>query len=60
MELETNDGKQLITLQEDKHFNNMLKHFHSVAVGKKNKEEEFVQNVNQARLINEIKIISNE
>lgn len=55
IELETNKGKKTITLTADKHFNNMLTHFHRVITGDQDKEQEYKQNINQARLIEEVK-----
>ena len=54
VELETQSGKQIITLNEDKHFNNMLTHFHAVVNNSSDREDEYVQNINQSRLIHEI------
>lgn len=54
-ELETAQGKELIKLPSDNHFNNMLIHFHELVHNKKDRKSEYIQNVNQARLIDEIK-----
>ncbi|MCG3710624.1 Gfo/Idh/MocA family oxidoreductase [Aliarcobacter butzleri] len=59
IEIETNDGKEIVKLPSDNHFRNMLKHFHTQITTKKNIEDEYLQNVNQARLINELKEKSN-
>lgn len=55
IEIETNDGKEIEKLPSDNHFRNMLKHFHTQITTKKNIEDEYLQNVNQARLIKELK-----
>jgi len=54
-ELETKSGKEVVELIEDHHFINMLLHFHGL-VQKKECLVEYEQNVNQARLINELKV----
>ena len=54
IELETQSGKPIITLDKDKHFNNMLTHFHAVVNNGGNREDEYIQNINQSRLIHEI------
>ena len=58
IELETQKGKELITLPADHHFKNMLLNFHNLIHFKKNMEEEYLQNINQARLIYESKLKS--
>lgn len=60
IELETHSGKEIFTLQTDHHFRNMLLYFHQLILHKNNLEAEYNQNVNQARLINELKIKANE
>jgi predicted dehydrogenase len=55
LELETADGKELIKLASDNHFEKMLIHFYDLINGKKSKDGEYLQNINQARLINELK-----
>ena len=59
-EIETANGKKEIKLPTDNHFNNMLIHFYELIENKKDRENEYLQNINQARLINEIKQKSNE
>ena len=59
-EIETANGKEEIKLPTDNHFNNMLIHFYELIENKKDRENEYLQNINQARLINEIKQKSNE
>lgn len=60
IEFETQKGKEQIMLPQDNHFKNMLIHFHELVHNKINLEDEFIQNINQARLINEIKNKANE
>lgn len=60
IELETQSGKETITLPTDHHFRNMLIHFHELIHHKKDLEEEYRQNVNQARLIHELQLKSDE
>ena len=55
IEIETDDGKEIVKLPSDNHFKNMLKHFHTQIITKENIEDEYVQNINQARLIKELK-----
>ncbi len=55
VEIETNEGKEIIKLPSDNHFKNMLKHFHTQILTKENIEDEYIQNINQAKLINELK-----
>lgn len=55
IEIETNDGKEMITLPSDNHFKNMLKHFYTLVILKESIDDEYSQNINQARLINELK-----
>ena len=62
VEIETALGKEIITLDTDNHFNNMLIHFSELIMNKHECEceDEYKQNIHQARLINEIKTRSNE
>lgn len=55
IELETAKGKELITLSSDNHFENMLLHFYRLISNEADKKEEYKQNINQARLLKEIK-----
>jgi len=55
IEIETNDGKESVQLSSDHHFKNMLKHFYTQIITKENIEDEYKQNINQARLIRELK-----
>lgn len=59
--LETNeDGLQEIELEQDNHFKNMLLHFYQLIMGSKDKNEEYIENINQSRLLEEFKIKFNE
>ena len=55
IEIETNDGKESVHLPSDHHFKNMLKYFYTQIITKENIEDEYAQNINQARLIKELK-----
>jgi predicted dehydrogenase len=54
-EIETPEEKQVIKLPSDNHFNNMLTHFYNCIENDYLKEIENNQNLDQARLIEEIK-----
>jgi NDP-hexose-3-ketoreductase len=54
--LESETGKQIISLEEDHHFVNMLKYFHSIIVTGEGMDDEYNQNVNQARLLGELRM----
>ncbi|CAL66999.1 Gfo/Idh/MocA family protein [Christiangramia forsetii] len=59
--LETNkDGMREIELESDNHFRNMLIYFYELVTGIKDKNIEYSQNINQARLLEEFKSKSNE
>lgn len=58
--LESNYGKEIISLPADNHFKKMLMHFHDLIATRKGLEEEYQQNINQARLIEEIRQKANE
>ena len=60
LELETAEGKEILKLSSDNHFENMLIHFHKTINGVEDKQLEYKQNINQARLLNELKIKANE
>jgi NDP-hexose-3-ketoreductase len=53
--IENNSRKETIILNPDHHFKNMLTHFYNLSVTKKDLEQEYVQNINQARLLHELK-----
>ena len=52
--LENRDGIEAIDLPVDNHFLNMLQHFSELINTDKAKEDEYRQNINQARLIQEL------
>lgn len=56
VEIETAEGKEMTTLDADQPFKNMLKYFYSQINSVNRDENEYVQNINQARLIDEVKI----
>ena len=60
IELETQKGMRKIILPADHHFKNMLLHFYKLIISKNGIDDEYKQNINQARLINELKIKANE
>lgn len=53
--IDTEFGREAISLEADNHFQNMLIHFHSLIVTKLGLEEECMQNMHQARLLKELK-----
>lgn len=54
--LETKEnGHQEIALEADNHFKNMLLYFHAAIVGTKDKQNEYTTNINQARLLKELR-----
>lgn len=55
IEIETSEGKEIVKLPSDNHFKNMLKYFYTQILIKEKIENEYYQNINQARLINELK-----
>ena len=56
IDMETMDEKKSIILPADNHFINMLMYFHKIINDSSKFEEEYLQNVNQARLIKELYI----
>jgi len=56
--IETREGEQQIKAKAANHFELMLLHFHELITGDKSSEEEHLQNIDQARLIQEIKNIA--
>ena len=60
IELETKSGKETIKLPADHHFKNMLMHFYELITQQEDLEEEYRQNINQARLIQELIFKANE
>lgn len=60
IELETAKGKEIIKLDSDHHFKNMLLNFYHQIKTKDKVENEYDQNINQARLIKELREKSSE
>lgn len=62
IEIETADGKDVVTMPASNHFTNMLRHFHHLICSQNPGDinKEYVQNINQARLIDEVKQKANE
>lgn len=56
--VETSEGKEIIHLKADHHFKNMLEHVFNLHKGIGDVEEEYQQNIHQARLIEELKNIA--
>jgi dTDP-3,4-didehydro-2,6-dideoxy-alpha-D-glucose 3-reductase len=54
--IETNDSKESIMVEPENHFNKILEHCFELMVGNEKLDEEYVQNINQARLIRELKV----
>ena len=54
------DGFREIELASDNHFKNMLVHFYELVMGNKDKTDEYSQNINQSRLLEEFKLKTNE
>lgn len=57
--VENSKGIEIIKISADNHFINMLKYFFLLITEKKNIEDEYKQNINQARLIKELRKNSN-
>jgi len=53
--LETNNGMEKIFIEPENHFKNMLKYFFKLINGTKRLDEEYIQNLNQARLLKELR-----
>ena len=59
--LETNaNGLEEVELEPDNHFRNMLLYFHKLIMGLEDRNDEYSSNINQARLLEELKMKSNE
>jgi NDP-hexose-3-ketoreductase len=54
----TQNGSEEILLAEDNHFRNMLLHFHDLVRMSKGQNDEYQQNINQARLIEEVRTLA--
>lgn len=55
IKIETKTGIEILPVEPDNHFKNMLQHFYDLCTRKKSLEEEMEQNYHQARLIEEFK-----
>lgn len=55
VEIETSNGKETIKIESDHHFKNLLKYFHKQIVAECIDDNEYAQNINQSRLIEELK-----
>jgi dTDP-3,4-didehydro-2,6-dideoxy-alpha-D-glucose 3-reductase len=53
--LETADGREVIAVEPDNHFKNMLMHMHSLITTGHGLKAEYQQNIDQARLLEEVK-----
>lgn len=60
VEIETREGKEVIELKEDNQFEKMLIHFFKLVTTGKEVEQEYLLNINQARLVEEIHHKANE
>lgn len=58
--VETPEGRVDNIVQPDNHFINMLKHFYDLIIGKISADNEYEMNVNQARLIEDLRQKANE
>jgi len=54
--IETANGKEVIAVEPDNHFRNMLMHLHRLITTGKDLDAEYEQNVVQARLLEEVKL----
>ena len=58
--IEKTTGKKTVILPVDHHFKNMLLHFRQMILKENEQKAEYIQNNNQARLINELRNKANE
>jgi NDP-hexose-3-ketoreductase len=58
--IETDNGIKVLKIKKDNHFKNILKYFYNQIISKEFIEEEYKQNINQARLVKELKVKANE
>lgn len=59
IEWEHGSGKETISVEPDNHFQRMLEHFHKLIADPSLAESEYRQNISQATLIEEYKMIAN-
>ncbi len=57
--LETGEGKEIIAVEPDHHFRNMLKHFYSLLTSGSGLKDEYEQNIQQSRLLEAVKNTAN-
>jgi dTDP-3,4-didehydro-2,6-dideoxy-alpha-D-glucose 3-reductase len=55
LEVETQNGKKVLKIDSDHHFKNILKHFYRLIVSENSSKDEYEQNINQARLVDEVR-----
>lgn len=55
LKLEKRSGTKFIDVKPCNHFENMLLHFYKLIHKKNNLGEEYIQNINQSRILNEVK-----
>jgi len=55
IEVETNEKRECINLEADHHFKNMLTYFYKSIIDKSSCDDEYKYNINQARLLHELK-----
>ena len=53
--IDTDSGQEVVPIETDHHFLNMLNHFHLLIVTKIGLEKEYIQNIHQARLLDGLK-----
>jgi dTDP-3,4-didehydro-2,6-dideoxy-alpha-D-glucose 3-reductase len=58
--LETSGSEKIIKVKPDNHFTNMLLHFYKLIQTKNGVETEYTQNINQGRLLKEIRDFKNK
>ncbi len=58
--IENSGGKRIIIVDPENHFEKMLNHFYNLVFGFTSSEDEHIQNLDQARLLYEIKKLTNE
>lgn len=56
VEIETAAGRETVALSRDHHFRNMLSHFYRLIASGEGVDDEYQQNITQARLINELRL----
>ena len=58
--IETDEGLDVLKIKKDNHFKNILKYFYNQIISKEFVKDEYKQNINQARLIKELKEKAND